>query len=255
MENVFLENTVQWSYPSITNGYVYEIKISYPTGPVPEDGYPVYYILDGSMYFHLAREIVRLQSKNTVKTSIPQAIIIGICHQGKDKEIVSQRFLDFTPPAASYVYPDRLKGKDIGLHGGAEKFLTFLAEELMPKIESMYKINKQKKALFGHSLSGLFTMWAMLGKPNLFSHYLAISPSIWWNDRELLRYAQTYGGYRTNLFIAVGSEEYYILEDAKEINSVLENKLNIEFYIAAEENHASVVPTTMSRAFRFIGKN
>ena len=125
----------------------------------------------------------------------------------------------------------------------------------MPKIESMYKINKQKKVLFGHSLSGLFTVWAMLRKPNLFSHYLAISPSIWWNNRELLRFAQSYGGSMTNLFMAVGSEEYYILDDAKELNFILENKLKVDLHIAENENHASIVPTTMSRAFRFIGEN
>ena len=125
----------------------------------------------------------------------------------------------------------------------------------MPEIESIYKIDKQKKVLFGHSLSGLFTVWAMLRKPNLFSHYLAISPSIWWNDRELLRFAQSYGDSSTNLFMAVGSEEYYILDDAKELHFILKNKHNVELYIAEDENHASVVPTTMSRAFRFIGKN
>ncbi len=246
-----LENTEQWNFTSTANGSVYEIKVSYPIGPKPEEGYQVYYILDGDAYFHLAREVVRLQSKNTLKTSISKAIVVGICHQGSAKEVGEKRFYDFTPPAKEYTYPDRLKGKNLGPHGGASRFLSFLTEELMPKIQSTYHINLHKQTLFGHSLSGLFTIWAMFIRPMLFTHYLAISPSIWWNNKELVQYAERFTPSDDNLFMAVGSEEYYIVDDAKEMQKLLENKVKLQFHIAPEENHASVVPTTISRAFRY----
>ncbi|MFC5590396.1 hypothetical protein ACFPRA_15940 [Sporosarcina soli] len=60
------------------------------------------------------------------------------------------------------------------------------------------------------------------------------------------------------LFIAVGELERFMVDDAKRLVERLEEaqseNLDCTFYCAPEENHASVVPTTMSRAIRFINQ-
>lgn len=260
---VELERTESWKLESQYMGYTYDIKVSIPREEAPEHGFPVYYMLDGNSYFQLGRDVVKLQSRNAPKTLIAPAIVIGIGHYGSDDEVSKRRFYDFTPPAKQYVYPDRLKNADIGPHGGAEKLLSFLELELMPLISEKYNIDQHKQVLFGHSLSGLFVLLTLFTRAELFQYYLASSPSIWWNDHEILAYAeefykkrQTIRSEKRKLLITVGSEEAFMVDDAKGLFSKLCEyslpDLQVEHYIAPDENHASVVPTIMSRAFRML---
>lgn len=259
---VQLDHTESWELKSQFMGYTYDIKVSLPKEEAPDNGFPVYYMLDGNSYFQFGRDVVRLQSRNAPKTFIAPAIVIGIGHEGTDEEVSKRRFYDFTPPAEQYVYPERLKNFDVGTHGGAEMFLSFLEIELMPIVNKKYKVDQHKQALFGHSLSGLFVLWTLFTRADLFQYYLASSPSIWWNDHEILMYADQYcnnGQVRTEtrkLLITVGSEETFMVDDAKVLFSKMSEyslpNLEVEHYVAPNENHASVVPTIISRAFRML---
>lgn len=239
-------------------GGAYDIKVFLPEGEPPERGFPVYYLLDGNAYFQFGRDVVKLQSKNAPKTLVSQAIVIGIGHTGVEEEGGKRRFYDFTPPAEQYLYPERLKGADLGMHGGAEKFFAFIEQELMPVISKKYPVDVERQTLFGHSLGGLFVLWALFTQPKLFQTYVASSPSIWWNDHEVLLYADHNHYIEQRLLITVGSEERFMVEDAKRLYAMLNRQslkeLAIELYVAMDENHASVVPTIMSRAFRFANR-
>ena len=259
-DQIQLIETECWEIESSFMGYIYDIKVSLPKESPPKSGFPIYYLLDGNSYFQFGRDVIKLQSRNTPKTFISPAIVVGIGHHGVDKEVSERRFYDFTPPADQYVYPERLKGRHIGVHGGAEKFLAFIERELRPAVEHKYQVNVEKQTLFGHSLGGLFVLWALFTRPDLFPIYLASSPSIWWNDHEIRMYAEQYCRNavmheKRKLFISVGSEERFMVDDANQLFSMLSTcqteELAAELYIAPDENHASVVPTIMSRAFRF----
>lgn len=257
MDKVILENTEQFQIFSEYTSYLYDIRVSIPNVEPPKEGFPVYYVLDGNWYFQLARDVVKLQSKNSPKTLIPPSIVIGIGHSGREEDARKRRFLDFTPEAKEYVYPKRLLGKDLGEHGGSEKFLAFLKNELLPNVHQRYQVNGQKQALFGHSLSGLFVLCTLFKQPTLFSCFLSISPSIWWNEYELYEEAEDFVRSQDNvhakkLFISVGSKEGFMCEDAKQIHTVVQEHVETEIYIAQDENHASVVPTVLSRAFRYL---
>jgi predicted alpha/beta superfamily hydrolase len=41
--------------------------------------------------------------------------------------------------------------------------------------------------IFGHSLGGLAVLHALFTRPAVYAAFLAIDPSIWWNDRVLLQ--------------------------------------------------------------------
>jgi uncharacterized protein len=260
---VWLDDTEHWQLESSIMEYTYDVKVSIPKERPSEKGFPVYYLLDGNSYFQHGRDIIRLQSRNTPKTFIPPAIVIGVGHHGDDEEVRKRRFYDFTPSAKQYKYPERLNGADLGIHGGAEKFLAFMEQELMPVINQKYAINSEKQTIFGHSLSGLFVLWVLFNCPKLFPFYVASSPSIWWNDYELLKSAEQY--YKKavthenqKLLMTVGGKEGFMVNDAKQLFSYMckrqEEQLEVELYVAADENHASVVPTIMSRAFRLMNR-
>ena len=44
----------------------------------------------------------------------------------------------------------------------------------------------EKKGLVGESLAGLFVV-TFLVKPDLFDFYIAMDPSLWWNDAALVK--------------------------------------------------------------------
>jgi len=63
---------------------------------------------------------------------------------------------------------------------GAEQFLSFIGDELIPQIDKKYRTNQQR-ILCGKSLSGLFTLYALLSKPQLFESYIGRSAG-WLRD-------------------------------------------------------------------------
>ncbi|MFX1681396.1 alpha/beta hydrolase-fold protein [Mitsuaria sp. CC2] len=73
--------------------------------------------------------------------------------------------------------------------GGADGFLEFLAEELKPSLAEAFPIDLAEATLAGQSFGGLFTLYALLTRPEVFRRYLAVSPSLWWDDRSLLEAA------------------------------------------------------------------
>lgn len=238
---------------SAHTNYTYHINVYVPEVDMPEEGFSVVYVLDGSSYFHFVKEIVRLQSINAAKTEVFPSIIVGVGH-GEDMRM--RRFYDFTAPAETYVYPEKFRGAFDGQHGGAADFSRFLEEELKPIIQADYPVNKSKEILFGHSLGGYFTLWQLFNAPASYYKYIAISPSIWWNEHELFRYADAflakYSELPAKLFTGAGGLEEFMVDDAQKMAQQLSAVMDTAFYVAPDENHGSVVPTIMSRALRFV---
>jgi hypothetical protein len=62
----------------------------------------------------------------------------------------------------------------------------------------------------GHSLGGLFAIHAMIAKPGLFNSYVAVSPSLQWENNEALKRAETYlknqKESKVTLFASIGNE-------------------------------------------------
>lgn len=221
--------------------YNYTIRLKAPNSTNEQQ--PIYFILDGSWYYPYIEAMVDRQSPNAAKTKISDAWIVSIEH-GED--IRERRFYDFTPSAKSYEYPERFKTAPIRQHGGAEDFHLFLKNELLPTLKK-YQLPSTKRILFGHSLSGLYASYESLLEDCLFDAAIAISPSIWWNKHQLLD-IQKRSIKQIPLYIAVGGEEGHMVDDAKVYHEkIAKSKL----YIAVDENHASIVPTVMSRAFRY----
>ena len=74
--------------------------------------------------------------------------------------------------------------------GGSAAFRKFLRDELMPVIRERYHTTGET-AIVGESLAGLFVVETLLLEPDMFDTYIAIDPSLWWNDAKLVRDAPT----------------------------------------------------------------
>lgn len=235
------------------NAYDYIVDYYVPEEEAPDNGFSVTIVLDGTRYGKMMKETLHNQLRNRMKTGVEPAIIVGIGHHEKD--IPEQRFYDFTAPATEYKFPVR-RGRVMEKMpaGGSEKLMQFIFEQVIPTLHKQYPINPDKIAVYGHSLGGLFVLWSYLKYPGKFSKYVALSPSIWWNDYELFTTLDaSRGNYTSPLYITVGGAEGDMVDDAKKFSEfALEKGIVNEFYVADHENHASVIPTTMSRVLRFL---
>ena len=135
--------------------------------------YPVLYILDGEFFFQLTVGAVNYLSECTyiINKPLPEMIVVGIVNIDRNK--------DYTPTYA----PHQLGRLYYPTSGKAAEFTKFLSKELIPYIDNNFR-SQPYRILSGWSFGGLFTVHTFINNPELFSSYLAISPSLWW-DKDM----------------------------------------------------------------------
>lgn len=133
--------------------------------------YPVLYLLDGRRYFLMAHGTMDFQY-NRAQISA-QMILVAIPNV--------YRNTDLTPVYES----DDPNARTVPYSGGADNFLLFLKEELIPFIDKTYTTSGTN-ILFGHSAAGLFTAYALLQEPQLFEGYILSDPSLWYGENMLI---------------------------------------------------------------------
>lgn len=192
--------------------------------------YPVLYVLDGDGHFHHTSGTVNFLSRTG---RIPEMIVVAIPN-------TSDRTRDLTPPILK-------SGKErFPTGGGADNMLRFIGEELMPQIGKDYR-TAPYNVLIGHSFGGLFAVHAMVHRPELFDALLAISPSLWWDEQNLVdqaeRYLKEHPDYDASLYMTMADEGGSMLGGAWKLSAVLEEsapKMDWEFRLMEEEDHGSI---------------
>lgn len=166
------------SFDMEANGITYRIFTAAPKEAPPKGGYPVIYMLDGNRMLPIA---AKLMAENAAL----KAVFVGIGYPTDNQdEIVRLRYFDLTPPTRDELIPVHFK---VPKTGGRDAFFDFIDNQVKPEIEKRFDIDKKQQALFGHSLGGLFTLYALFNHRDSFQTYSAADPSIWWNDRSILK--------------------------------------------------------------------
>ncbi|WP_218418297.1 alpha/beta hydrolase [Alteromonas lipotrueae] len=137
-----------------------------------QNHYPVLYLTDGD-----------IQGSHTVGTidylakfeQIPQMIVVGIVNPAKT------RIRDLTITPSDKQSLNQLEN--------ADRFLDFVEKEVIPYVKQQYRI-LDYQILSGTSHGGQFAINAMVKRPDLFNGIIAISPSLYWNNRQLLGLAE-----------------------------------------------------------------
>jgi len=109
---------------------------------------------------------------------IPEMVLVGISSG-------NNRVKDLTPSKITTKYGMPFNEEN----GEAEKFFTFIEKELIPFIENKYPVTNYR-TLIGHSYGGLFTVYSLLKHSEVFANYLAIDPSLDWDDQKLIKEAE-----------------------------------------------------------------
>lgn len=245
------------------SGTNYELVVALPrTYATSRSQYPVLLILDGDVLFPLAAQIAATLSHEQIR----ELIVVGLGAKPITREI---RVRDFTPtvaPEPGTIEDGPEDGPRTG--GGAEAFLTFIRERVIPFIEANYRTDPIGRGIFGHSYGGLFAVYTLLHAPDTFSRYIVSSPSLWWDQEITLRYEERYArahrDLRAKVFVGNGELEessadarsttFAQLTNAAELIARLSGRgypsFRLSSHVFAGEAHMTVIPFTLSRGMR-----
>tara|TARA_R100001369_G_scaffold20091_1_gene36539 strand:- start:10418 stop:11245 length:828 start_codon:yes stop_codon:yes gene_type:complete len=185
-----------------------------------EKKYPVLYLQDGQNLFDAATSYVGEWKIDESLDSLQlDLIVIGIEHGN------AKRIDELTP----YAHPE-YKG------GQADKYLAFITETLMPKVDSLYRSNTSPSQTFigGSSLGGLFAFYASLKNPDIFSKALVLSPSFWYSE-EIFHFTENIEPENiknSHFYFRAGEKESETMVPLMiEMKELLTSKLNNEVQI------------------------
>lgn len=232
---------------------------------VPEGGedpkftgsYPVLYLLDGGAHFQSVTGLIKQLTTVNGNSLLPKMIIVAVLNSDRER--------DLTPTHT----------EDRPTSGGGTNFLDFMEKELMPYIEDTYPVANHK-VFVGHSLGGLTVINALVQRPHMFNNYIAIDPSLWYDDQNLLKKSEAILSKSNlenkGLFVGVantmsGNMEYSTIKsdttgESMHIRSILEftdlvdhlegSKLDFNWKYYPDDSHGSVPLITEYDALRYL---
>lgn len=177
--------------------------------------YPVLYFTDANVHFEIMASTVNFLQNSNI---IPPIILVGIVNG-------PNRTRDLTPQVFNEKDKKHPWFQSVE-YGGANKFLSFIEQELIPHVDKKYR-TADFKVLSGHSFGGLFSTYSYVNKPNLFDGYMAHSPSLGWDDERIIKEAKQRIEQNTlpkkPLFISIGNEQGTTAASYKSIKSLFES--------------------------------
>lgn len=282
-------NARRIDFTSAVNGKDYRLLVSEPVGAPPASGWPVVYLIDGSLHFGIAVDTARVQER---WPDTRNAVIVGIAYptDSVDKAL-RIRTHDLTPPTSRAV-TDSSWQKHMGAtpddYGGMDAYLRMIEEEVKPRVREIARTDPDDETLIGHSLGGLTTLASLFRRPGEFRNYVAISPSIWVNDRWILGFVGAFaervraGGVAARLLLSTGEWEESVppfpplprtgapmtadiyeqmIRDCRMVSNPAElagrleplrnDDFDMSYYVHLQEDHRSVVPAGIARGIFF----
>lgn len=212
----------------------YEDRVSHPLVPV------LYFTDANQHYLHIAGLVDFLAFNGR---QIPPLVLVGIPNRGGPEA----RMTDLTPTFSSAAKAG----------GEAEKLCQFLREEVIPYTEARYRA-APFRILSGHSLGGLFALHVLREHPETFGAIIANSPSLWWDQRVLLKETTRWGRDGQFLFFTMERPDKDTPHPsaAREFSRILREQaapgLKWEFKGYPEEWHNSVYHRSLYDGLRFV---
>ena len=274
----------QFDLASKISGRTYRVFVYKPLTPAPPSGYPAIFVTDGNGMFPLAAAqmaIMALGGKG--------AVVVGIGYPTDDyMRPMTLRYRDLTPITADKtLFPTQPPLAEADQGGGSELFYRFITQELRPAVSASYPLDAHHQTLYGHSLGGLFVLGVMFKHPDSFNSYVASSPSIWWDNRSVLKDESGFlaqekrAKHPIRVLICVGAKEQdpysqlppgagnmplsevnkkiaeaRMVDNAHGLSQRLaqvdaQSGLVVRFQDFSAEDHLSVIPASISRALAF----
>lgn len=202
--------------------------------------FPVLYMPDGGLHEDFLHIAGLLQIGSLNWTTRP-FILVGIENTDRKR--------DLTGPT------DSPEDKKIATMVGQSKvFRAFIRNELIPVIDSHFRTSGER-ALVGESLAGLFAVETMLLEPELFDTYIAVDPSLWWNNGDLVDRAATlisqHHGKAIRVHLAASSQDG-IVQPTRQLAEILDlaPRIHASYSEFPAETHLSIYHPAALDGFR-----
>jgi predicted alpha/beta superfamily hydrolase len=208
---------------------------------------PVIYLLDGSKdedFLH----IVGIVQFLTMMGFMEPTYVVGIANVDRKR--------DFT-------FPTTIK-EDLEAYpttGHSSEFMEFLEREMLPFVQKKYHVQSQG-TIIGQSLGGLLATEILLTKPQLFSTYIIVSPSLWWDNESLLIKApellKSHTFNKTHVIVSVGKEHEVMVKDAETFAGVLQKSgitnLISTYNYMPDEDHATILHNCVYKCLMMLSR-
>jgi hypothetical protein len=276
---VALPGLRQYDLAPQDGGPPWRIFLRRPEGAAPASGWPVLHLLDANAVMGIATDALRVQAAYPGGTGIRDAVLVGIGYPTEEPYDSVRRSWDYSPPPGRSFPAHRPGGPEVRT-GGADRFLRFIEAELKPFVAARVPIDPARQAIFGHSFGGLFVLHALFAAPRAFTSWIAISPTIYWEDAAILGAERRFAALppeargRPRLLIGAGEYEARLapfqegapdaarrlealrrgrhIEYAREMAARLAALgLTTEVEAFGAETHMSLLPPAVNRAIRF----
>jgi len=206
--------------------------------------YPVLYLLDGQRNLNHAAGTLDLLNQDGKSQEM---IIVAIKN--------THRTRDLTP-----TYDESYN--EWGISGGADNFLDFIEQELIPYVNKSYRTNNFK-VISGHSFGGLLSIYALQTRPQLFQAHFAFSPSLWWHEQVTLKNTEHFLSKTTELnnylYLNLGNETGDMLSAFQQYTKLLETHTPKGFSynsdIDKKETHGTSALIGQTLAYRYLDKS
>jgi predicted alpha/beta superfamily hydrolase len=205
----------------------------------PNEKFPVVYVLDPGNNLFATFGIVNYYSD--MLKIMPRMIIVGIVSNDREK--------DYLPTPS----------KEQPTGGGADKFLSFLSSELVTLIDSTYPANSER-CIIGHSAGGLFAIYALENRPELFNSFICIDPSLWYDDQSCIKkmpeFLTNNKNINKSIFISLSNEkEMGVFPFIEVLEKYAPNGLSWDYVHYKNETHNSLGFKSICAGFEMIFKN
>ncbi|MEM7455935.1 MAG: alpha/beta hydrolase-fold protein [Planctomycetota bacterium] len=257
--NIGVRRTIQSEILDQEREYLVYLPASYESDRYLPKSYPVMFVLDGGTHFHY---VSGMTSYMGMVGQIPEMIVVAIPHVNRTREL--------TPTQSNLSFQGKVT-ETFSDSGGADDFLAFLTEELIPAVDAEYR-TRPFRILNGHSFGGLFAAHAFLRGGDHFHAFLLADPSLWWDDQVMVKSMEQaiedgdFANRGGSIFIAT-AERPTGIDDNEDLKTGVENHFGgIESFVAAlepasdtrrrlhrtrGETHGSVPVQTLYQGLRF----
>ncbi|AOT06707.1 hypothetical protein S4054249_01885 [Pseudoalteromonas luteoviolacea] len=238
---------------SSVNGGQYELLVKLPEGYGKDlkRRYPVVYFTDAVWQLDL------LSAATTFL--MDDAILVGISWQkdmprGDGKVAVphASRFRDYT------VTPSTDKARQAKYHfGQAEKHLAFIRNDVIKRVDTLYRTKSDQRAYFGYSLGGQFGVYVLAAQPDTFNHYILGSPALGGSMDYLSNLLSQQKQLKANVFISYGDQEARLKTHVDVLLSKLNARKHSQLSLThevMEGDHSQAVPMTAARGVSWLSK-
>ncbi len=206
--------------------------------------FPVIYLLDGGTDEDFIHIVGLVQYLNFPWVDIlKESIVVGIANVDRKRDLT---------------YPTNVREdqEDLPTQGGSARFIDFIEKEIQPYIESNFRTNNSRTIL-GQSLAGLLAAEILVKRPSLFTSYIIISPSLWWDNQSLVRLLRESARpplqQKRSIYLAVGKEgkemEEAVTAFSKALKEMEPGNPRIYFEYYPDESHATIYHRAVYKAF------